>query len=81
MNGIEEMVEEGATYDLRVNAKGARGEGIGRIGNIVVFISNAKTRIGNIYKVKVTKLHRTFAYAVIADAKPQFIGNGSQLVF
>ncbi len=81
MDEIQEMVEEGATYDLRVNAKGARGEGIGRIGNIVVFVKNARTRIGNIYKVRVTKMHRTFAYAEIADAKRQFIGNGSQIEF
>ncbi len=81
MDGINERVEEVSLYDLRVNAKGARGEGIGRIANLVVFIRNAKTRIGNTYKVKVTKVHRTFAYAEINDAKRQFIGNGSQLEF
>ncbi len=76
-----ELVEEGGVYDLRVNAKGARGEGIGRIGNLVIFVSNAKTRIGNSYKVKVTKIHRTFAYAEISGAMREIIGNGSQLEF
>ncbi|HUC39167.1 MAG TPA: TRAM domain-containing protein [Candidatus Acidoferrum sp.] len=76
-----ELVEEGGVYDLRVNAKGARGEGIGRIGNLVVFVNNAKTRIGNNYKVKVTKIHRTFAYAEISGAVRELIGNGSQLEF
>jgi predicted RNA-binding protein with TRAM domain len=76
--GIEEYeIEEGLEYSMKVDAKGARGEGIGRIGNFVIFVKNAKTRIGNTYKVKVTKLHRTFAYAELRDNKQQFIGNGS----
>ncbi len=74
-------VEEGEVYDLRVNAKGARGEGIGRIGNLVVFVNNAKTRIGNNYRVKVTKVYRTFAYAEVSGAIRELIGNGSQLEF
>jgi predicted RNA-binding protein with TRAM domain len=76
-----ELVEEGLVYDLRVNAKGARGEGIGRIGNLIVFVNNAKTRIGNSYKVKVTKVHRTFAYAEVNGAVRELIGNGSQLEY
>ncbi len=74
-------LEEGLEYSVKVDAKGARGEGIGRIGNFVVFVKNAKTRIGNVYKVKITKVHRTFAYAEIRDAKQQFIGNGSMIDF
>lgn len=70
-------IEEGQEYSLKVDAKGARGEGIGKIGDLVVFVKNAKTRIGNMYKVKVTKVHRTFAYAELKDAKQQFVGNGS----
>ncbi|MGC8571830.1 MAG: TRAM domain-containing protein [Candidatus Micrarchaeia archaeon] len=62
-----EEVEIGATYDIRVDAKGVRDEGIGRIGNLVVFIKNAKTRIGNMYKVKITKVYRTFAYGELVD--------------
>ncbi len=74
---VEENLEEGTEYNLKVDAKGARGEGIGRIGNFVIFVKNAKTRIGNIYKIKVTNVHSTFAYAEIKDPKQQFIGNGS----
>ncbi|MGD0729559.1 MAG: TRAM domain-containing protein [Candidatus Micrarchaeaceae archaeon] len=76
MVGLSE-IEEGLEYSLKVDAKGARGEGIGKIGNLVIFVRNAKTRIGNIYKVKVIKVHRTFAYAELKDAKQQFVGNGS----
>ena len=74
-------VEEGLEYSMKVDAKGARGEGIGRIGNFVVFIRNAKTRIGNMYKVKVTKVYRTFAYAELKDNKQYLIGNGSLIDF
>ncbi len=72
-------VEEGEMYHVAVKAKDARGAGIGRVGNFVIFIRNAKTRIGNIYKVKVTKVYRTFAYAELVEGGKQFVGNGSLL--
>ena len=72
-------IEEGEIYSIAVKAKDARGVGIGKIGNFVIFVKNAKTRIGNVYKVKVTKVHRTFAYAELVDNDKQFIGNGSLL--
>lgn len=74
---IREIVELGSVHDVRVDAKGARDEGIGRVGDFVIFIKNAKTRIGNIYKIKVTKVYRTFAYAEPIDSSRSFIGNGS----
>lgn len=70
-------VEEGSVYSVKVDAKGARGEGIGKVGNFVVFIKNAKTRIGNMYNVKVTKVYRTYAFAELNGSKHQFVGNGS----
>jgi predicted RNA-binding protein with TRAM domain len=76
---IKESIEEGMEYSIKIDAKGARGEGIGKLGDFVIFIKNAKTRIGNIYKVKVTKLHRTFGYAELCEMKHQFVGNGSML--
>jgi predicted RNA-binding protein with TRAM domain len=77
----EREVELGSVHDLRVDAKGARDEGIGRVGDFVIFVKNAKTRIGNIYKVKVTKVYRTFAYAELADRTNKFIGSGSLVEF
>ncbi|MCL4404911.1 TRAM domain-containing protein [Candidatus Marsarchaeota archaeon] len=73
----ERAIEEGMELDLKVEAKGARGEGIGKVGDFVIFVNHAKTRIGNIYKVKITKLHRTFGYAELAASAEKFIGNGS----
>jgi predicted RNA-binding protein with TRAM domain len=76
-----DAVAEGGEYTLRVGAKDAQGFGIARLGNFVVFIKNAKTRIGNLYHVKVTKVYRTFAYADVAGPKTQVIGNGSVIRF
>lgn len=69
-----EEIAEGLEYEVEVCAKGARGEGIGRIGDTVVLIDNAKTRIGSTYKVKITKVHRTFVYAELNNQKQQLIG-------
>lgn len=78
---IAEVVELGSVHDVRVDAKGARDEGIGKVGDFVVFIKNAKTRIGNVYRVKVTKVYRTFAYGEPIDRTRKFIGNGSVIDF
>ncbi|MCL5433680.1 MAG: TRAM domain-containing protein [Candidatus Marsarchaeota archaeon] len=61
------FVEIGATYEIRIDAKGVRDEGIGKVGNFIIFIKDAKTRIGNMYKVKITKVYRTFAYGELVD--------------
>ena len=73
-------VEEGSVYSVKVDAKDAAGEGIGKVGNVVIFVKHAKTRIGNMYDVKVTKVYRTFAYAELNNPKRQFIGHGSAIV-
>lgn len=77
---VENELVEGNTYDVRIDARNPHGEGIGRIDKIVVFVRNAKTKIGKIYKVKITKVHRTFAYAEPIDGSKFFIGNGSIIV-
>ncbi|MGC8662739.1 MAG: TRAM domain-containing protein [Candidatus Micrarchaeia archaeon] len=59
----EESVAEGELCEIKVAAKNPNGDGIGKLNNFVIFIRNAKTKIGKIYKVKITKVHRTFAYA------------------
>jgi len=72
---------EGELYDLSIRAKNMRGEGIGLLNNTVIFVKNAKTRVGKIYKIKITKVHRTFAYAETLDENSKyFIGNGSLII-
>ncbi len=76
-----DQIEEGVDYDLRVDAKGVNGEGIGRLGRIVVFVKDGKTRIGNTYKVKVTKRYRTFCNAQLVDQKAKpIIGDATLLL-
>ncbi|MGC8537619.1 MAG: TRAM domain-containing protein [Candidatus Micrarchaeia archaeon] len=65
---------EGSEHEVKVIAKGARGEGISRIEEIPVIIRDAKIRIGNTYRVKITKVYRTFAYAELNEGKGQMIG-------
>ncbi len=71
---------EGEMYDLNIKAKNMRGEGIGKVNDTIVFVKNAKTRMGKIYRVKITKVYRTFAYAETSDDSKYFIGNGSLII-
>lgn len=74
-------LQEGEMYDVDIKAKNMRGEGIGRVNDVVVFVKNAKTRIGKAYRVRVTKVHRTFADAeILDDDSKYFIGNGSLII-
>jgi len=78
---MEGELLEGEVYDLNVKAKNMRGEGIGMVNNTVVFVKKAKTRIGKIYRVKITKAYRTFAYAEPSEENSKyFIGNGSLII-
>ncbi len=77
--GMEEL-SIGATYDLRIAAKDPKGDGIGRINDMVVFVKNTKPRLGKTYKVKITNLYKTFAYAEPLDNSKPFIGNGSLIL-
>ena len=77
--GTEDLVV-GETYDMRIAAKDPRGEGIGRINNVVVFVRNTKSRLGKTYKVRITNTHETFAYAEPIDNSKPFIGNGTLII-
>ncbi|MEM3781544.1 MAG: TRAM domain-containing protein [Candidatus Micrarchaeaceae archaeon] len=81
----EEALEEGSIYEISVRAKNMHGEGIGNISGNVVFVKNAKTRVGKAYKVRITKVYRTFAYGELAEEELEnnskyFIGNGSLVI-
>ncbi len=80
MEFASNALEEGGTYEVRVDAKNPKGEGIGKVNDVVVFIKNAKARAGKTYTVKITKLHQTFAYAEPIESSKYFIGNGSLIV-
>ena len=71
---VANYITEGSEHEVKVIAKGTRGEGISRIEDIPVIIKNAKMRIGNKYKIKITKVYRTFVYAELNEGKGQMIG-------
>ncbi|MEM3181455.1 MAG: TRAM domain-containing protein [Candidatus Micrarchaeaceae archaeon] len=81
----EEALAEGSVYDVSIRAKNMHGEGIGNISGNIVFIKNAKTRVGKTYKIRITKVYRTFAYGELLSSESEnnskyFIGNGSLVI-
>jgi len=59
MNGIGRPVEEGKEYEVIIDAKGAKGDGIAHVEGFVIFVPGAE--VGTKVKVKVTAVKRTFA--------------------
>ena len=59
MDGIGRPVEEGKEYEVIIDAKGAKGDGIAHIEGFVVFVSGGS--VGEKVKVRITSLKRTFA--------------------
>jgi predicted RNA-binding protein with TRAM domain len=58
---IPKPVKVGEEYDVEINEVGSRGDGIARIKNFVVFVSNAKK--GEKMKIKITDVRNRFALA------------------
>lgn len=52
-------VKAGEEYDVEISEVGAKGDGIARINNFVVFVSEAKK--GEKIKVKITEVRNRFA--------------------
>lgn len=59
MDGIGRPVEEGKVYELTIDAKGAKGDGIAHLEGFVIFVSGGEA--GKTVKVKITAVKRTFA--------------------
>ena len=52
-------VKEGEEYDITITDVGAKGDGIGKIENFIVFVAGAKK--GETCKVKIKEVARKFA--------------------
>ena len=63
MEGIGRPVEEGKEYEVTIDAKGAKGDGIAHVEGFVIFVSGGN--VGEKVKVKVTMVKRTFAIGEI----------------
>jgi len=59
MNGIGRPVEEGKEYEVIIDAKGAKGDGIAHVEGFVVFVAGGI--VGEKVKIRITSLKRTFA--------------------
>jgi predicted RNA-binding protein with TRAM domain len=65
---FEKPVKEGETYDVEIKEVGTKGDGIARVKNFVVFVSNTKK--GEKCKIKITQVSRRFAIAEkVGEAK------------
>lgn len=58
-SGFNIPVEEGKEYDITIDAKGNKGDGIAHLEGFVIFVAGAD--IGQTVKVKITAVRRTFA--------------------
>ncbi|MCX8197251.1 MAG: TRAM domain-containing protein [Candidatus Micrarchaeota archaeon] len=63
MKWIGRPVEQGEEYEVLVEAKSARGDGIAHIEGFVIFIPGAP--VGQKIKIKIKTVKRTFAVAEI----------------
>ena len=59
MDGIGRPVEEGREYEVTIDAKGSKGDGIAHVEGFVIFVSGGN--VGEKVRVKVTAVKRTFA--------------------
>ena len=59
MDGIGRPVEEGREYEITIDAKGAKGDGIAHVEGFVVFVAGGI--VGEKARVRITAVKRTFA--------------------
>jgi predicted RNA-binding protein with TRAM domain len=64
---IPKPVKVGEEYDVEINEVGSKGDGIARIKNFVVFVSNAKK--GEKMRIKITDVRNRFALAEKIEAE------------
>ncbi|MCX8174830.1 MAG: TRAM domain-containing protein [Candidatus Micrarchaeota archaeon] len=59
--GIGRPVEEGKEYEVVIDAKGGKGDGIAHIEGFVVFVAGAN--VGERCRIRITSIKRNFAVA------------------
>ncbi|MGH9974586.1 MAG: TRAM domain-containing protein [Nitrososphaeraceae archaeon] len=66
MNSYSKPVEMGKEYTVDITDTGRDGEGIARIGGLIIFVKNTKVGDKNI-KIKINTVVSNFATADIAS--------------
>jgi predicted RNA-binding protein with TRAM domain len=65
--GSSKPVETGKVYAVDITDTGKDGEGVARIGGLIIFVKNAKAGAKNI-KIKINSVVSNFATAEVAAA-------------
>lgn len=58
---VRDAIEEGGTYELRIDAVGSKGDGIAKIDKYTVFVPGASK--GDVVKVKIKKISGNLAFS------------------
>lgn len=66
--GFDRPVKMNETYDVEITEVGAKGDGIARINNFVIFVPNGKK--GDKCKVKITLVRPRFAIGEKVEKPP-----------
>lgn len=65
--GFEKPVKVGEEYDVEIKEVGSRGDGIARVKNFVIFVSNTKK--GEKCRIKINQVSRRFAIGEKVEKK------------
>ena len=63
----KDLIEEGETYELRVESVGNKGDGIAKVDKYLIFIPS--TVKGEVVKAKIKKISGTLAFAEVVERK------------
>jgi translation initiation factor 2 subunit 2 len=61
----KDLIEEGETYELRIESVGNKGDGIAKVDKFLIFVPHAVK--GEVVKVKIKKISGTLAFAEVVE--------------
>jgi translation initiation factor 2 subunit 2 len=63
----KDVIEEGETYELRIESVGRKGDGIARVDKFMIFVPG--TAKGDIVRAKIKKISGTLAFSEVVERK------------
>ena len=63
----KDIIEEGETYELRIDSVGRKGDGIARVDKFMIFVPG--TAKGDIVRAKIKKISGTLAFSEVVERK------------
>ncbi len=63
--GVSPPVEEGETYEVKIEDIGKEGDGVAKIDNFVIFVP--ETDVGDEVEIEITRVLRTLAFGEVSD--------------